>query len=156
MQRITCKFGGTSLADAANIKIMQSIVDENPARRWIVPSAPGKRFPEDKKITDLLYAWHSIASQGFDSSEPKRIIQERFEALAQELAIDFDVAPHIEEIEARIGEEHIIDYMASRGEYLNGRLIAVLLDAEFVDPANYIRFKSGGDLDPVTYDLLGE
>ena len=156
MQRITCKFGGTSLADAANIKVMQSIVEENPARRWVVPSAPGKRFPEDKKITDLLYAWYSIASQGFDSSEPKRIIQERFETLARELAIDFDIVPHIDEIEARIGEENILDYMASRGEYLNGRLIAVLLDAEFVDPADHIRFKSGGDLDPVTYDSLGE
>lgn len=155
MQKITCKFGGTSLADAANIRIMQSIVEEDPARRFVVPSAPGKRFDKDRKVTDLLYAWHSIASQGLDASEPKGIIQERFEELARELGVDFDVVPFIEEIEAQLSEEHAVDFMASRGEFLNGQLIAALLGAEFVDPADYIKFKANGTFDPATYELLG-
>ncbi len=156
MQKITCKFGGTSLADAANIRIMQSIVEEDPARAFVVPSAPGKRFDKDRKVTDLLYAWHSIASQGLDASEPKGIIQERFEALARELGIEFDVVPFIEEIEAQLSEDNAVDFMASRGEFLNGQLIAALLGAEFVDPADYIKFKANGTFDPVTYELLGE
>ncbi len=156
MHKVTCKFGGTSLADAANIRIMQSIVLEDPARRFVVPSAPGKRFDTDRKVTDLLYAWHSIASQGLDASEPKRIIQERFDELARELKVDFDVTPHLAEIEAHLDKEDALDYMASRGEYLNGRLIATLLDAEFVDPADHIKFTQSGDFDEATYTSLGE
>lgn len=155
MRKVTCKFGGTSLADARNIREMASIVAEDPARRFVVPSAPGKRFDSDKKVTDLLYAWHAIASQGLDASEPRRIIQERFTGLADELEVDFDIAMHIEEIAAHVGDENGADYMASRGEYLNGRLIALLLNAEFVDPAECIRFTYGGELDPETYTLLG-
>ncbi len=82
MKKITCKFGGTSLADATNIRVMESIVKADPARRFVVPSAPGKRFDSDKKVTDLLYAWHGIAAQGLDPGEPKRIIRQRFEELA--------------------------------------------------------------------------
>lgn len=155
MQKITCKFGGTSLADAANIRIMQSIVEEDSARRFIVPSAPGKRFDKDRKVTDLLYAWHSIATQGLDASEPKGIIRERFEELAGELGVAFDVVPFIEEIEAQLGEDNAVDFMASRGEFLNGQLIAALLDAEFVDPADCIKFKNNGTFDPITYEVLG-
>ena len=156
MQKITCKFGGTSLADAANIRVMQSIVQENPARRFVVPSAPGKRFDDDKKVTDLLYAWHSIATQGLDASEPKKIIRTRFEELACALKVHFDVNPHLAEIEAHLAANGSVDYMASRGEYLNGQLIATLFDAEFVDPAEYIKFTAGGDLDPTTYAALKE
>ena len=85
MKRITCKFGGTSLADAACIREVLAIIRANPDRRFIVASAPGKRTPDDKKITDLLYAWHSIARQGLDASEPRRIIEMRFTELAREL-----------------------------------------------------------------------
>lgn len=156
MQKITCKFGGSSLAGAANIRAMQGIVDADPNRRFIVPSAPGKRHDGDRKVTDLLYAWHSIASQGLDASEPRSIIQERFEELAQALGVQFDVRPHLKEIEAQLAENQAADYMASRGEYLNGLLIAELLGAEFVDPAECIRFTAGGELDPATYEILGE
>jgi len=155
VRKVTCKFGGTSLADAQNIRTMESIVRDDPHRRFIVPSAPGKRFDKDKKITDLLYAWHAIASQGLDASEPRRIIQERFTELARDLGVEFDVARQMDEIAEHVGDENGVDYMASRGEYLNGRLIALLLNADFVDPADYIRFTLSGDLDPETYTLLG-
>src|SRR5690606_8216311 len=110
---ITCKFGGTSLADAANIRIMQSIVEENPERRFVVPSAPGKRHDGDRKITDLLYAWHSIVTQGLDPAEPRRIISERFNSLAQDLGVAFDFEPHLEEIETRLASGDSVDFMAS-------------------------------------------
>ncbi len=155
MKRITCKFGGTSLADAACIRGVLAIIRANPDRRFIVASAPGKRTPEDKKITDLLYAWHSIARQGLDASEPRRIIEARFTELARELGVQFDIDRHLREIAASAGEYEAPDYMASRGEYLNSRLIAEVLGAEFVEPAECIKFKSSGELDPATYDLLG-
>ena len=156
MSAITCKFGGSSLADAACIRTAQQIIQANPKRRYIVPSAPGKRDAGDKKITDLLYAWHNIAHEGLDASEPKRIIGERFSELAQELGVTFDIQKHLEEIAENVTKYKKPDYMASRGEYLNGRLMAELLQAKFVDPAEYIRFDGAGHLDPATYTVLGE
>lgn len=155
MNAITCKFGGTSLADADNIKIMESIVRADSRRRFVVPSAPGKRFDTDKKVTDLLYAWHGIAAQGLDPAEPKRIIRQRFEELAAGLGVQVNIAGLLDEIEANAAAGASSDYMASRGEFLNGKLVAALLGAEFVDPAECIRFTAGGDFDPATYELLG-
>lgn len=156
MERITCKFGGSSLADAACIRQVIDIIRANPARKYIVPSAPGKRTAEEKKITDLLYAWHSMARQGLDPAEPKGIIEERFSSLARELGVSFDVQPCLEEIAKHAAEDEAPDYMASRGEYLNGRLIAEALGATFVDPAECILFKKNGQLDPQSYELLAE
>ncbi len=155
MSRITCKFGGTSLADAACVRDVVAIIKSNPDRRFIVPSAPGKRTPDDKKITDLLYAWHGIARQGLDASEPKKMIEDRFLELARELGVSFDIAPLLEEIGAQAGAYEAPDFMASRGEYLNGRLVAEVLGAVFVDPAECVKFKSTGELDPASYELLG-
>lgn len=165
MSYITSKFGGTSLADAACIAQVRSILEANTDRRFIVPSAPGKRTPEDRKITDLLYAWHSIAQQGLDPAEPRGIIRERFSGLARALGVKFDIEALLDEIEAELLQQledarakdrvESADYMASRGEYLNGRLLAEVLDATFVDPAECILFDSAGRLDPISYELLG-
>ena len=155
MSGITCKFGGTSLASADAIRRAVEIIDANPERRFIVPSAPGKRTPDDKKITDLLYAWHSMARQGLDASEVSDLIAARFSELACQLGVTYDIDAHLAEIAEEIARHEKPDYMASRGEYLNGLLIAELLGATFVDPAEYIRFDSMGRLDEASYDLLG-
>lgn len=154
MASITCKFGGSSLADTAAIQRAVDIINANPDRRFIVPSAPGKRNPEDKKVTDLLYAWHTIASEGFDPKEPRGIVQARFEELAQSLGVELDVAFYINEIDEQLKVDSSPDFMASRGEYLNGRLIAALLDATFVDPADYIKFNETGDFLESSYEGL--
>jgi aspartate kinase len=153
---ITCKFGGSSLADAECIRRAVDIIHENPERRFIVPSAPGKRGPDDQKITDLLYAWHSMALQGLDASEPARIIGERFRELAAALGVAFDVAAHLDQIACEVRRYETPDYMASRGEYLNGQLLAEVLGAAFVDPAHFIKFDRMGRLVPATYGLLSE
>lgn len=155
MQFITCKFGGSSLADASCIRNAVSIIKSNTSRRYIVPSAPGKRHGEDKKITDLLYAWHGMARQGLDASEPRNIIEERFGSFAHELGVTFDIRACLDEIAQCAGRDKTPDYMASRGEYLNGRLLAEVLEAVFVDPAECILFKENGKLDPDTYERLG-
>ncbi|MBM3289070.1 MAG: aspartate kinase [Candidatus Hydrogenedentes bacterium] len=156
MGAITCKFGGTSLADAACYRGVVDIVRSNPDRRFIVPSAPGKRKPEDKKITDLLYAWHGLLKQDLDPSQPRGIIYQRFEELARALQVDFPIQDHLDRI-ARDAENCAEpDFLASRGEYLSGQLLARLLGATFVDPAECILFEDDGDLDPQTYDALGK
>ncbi|MBI2421668.1 MAG: aspartate kinase [Candidatus Hydrogenedentes bacterium] len=165
MSLVTCKFGGTSLADAENIRRVEKIIHAGANRRFIVPSAPGKRAPDDRKITDLLYAWHGIAVQGLDPSEPRELIADRFEGLARDLGVRFDTTAHFAAIDASLakaletapdGTRPTADFLASRGEFLNGCILAELLGATFVDPAECIRFTVGGDLDPVTYELFSK
>ncbi len=156
MGAITCKFGGTSLADAKAFRAVAEIVKSNPDRRFIVPSAPGKRKPDDKKITDLLYAWHGLVKQDLDPVQPRTIIAKRFEELAKELNIEFNVQDHLEHIANEAANYAEPDYLASRGEYLSGQHLSRLLGATFVDPAQCILFEDDGDLDPQTYDLLGD
>lgn len=155
MSGITCKFGGTSLADAQCIRQVEAIIRSNPSRRFVVPSAPGKRHRDDKKITDLLYAWHGLLMQELDPSQPAAMIEERFTELARDLGVNFDVARYMNEIGEKAAGIAEPDYMASRGEYLNGRLLAEYLGATFVDPAECIKFDMEGSVDPVTYELLG-
>ncbi|MDX9973770.1 MAG: aspartate kinase [FCB group bacterium] len=156
MSGITCKFGGTSLADASCIRQVEAIIRSNPERRFIVPSAPGKRNKEDRKITDLLYAWHGLIAQGLDPSQPAGIIGERFRELAADLGVKFNIESCLEEITMMGACADTPDYMASRGEYLNGLLMAEFLGATFVDPAECIKFDLEGAIDPVTYELLGQ
>ncbi len=156
MGDLVCKFGGTSLADAACIRRAEAIIRSDERRRFVVPSAPGKRFADDRKITDLLYAWHSIASQGLDASEPRNLVKQRYEELVRDLDIDLDIASLIASIEAEAATLPIPDFMASRGEYLNGRIMAVLLGATFVDPAEAIRFNEEGQLDEHSYEALSD
>lgn len=156
MSAITAKFGGSSLADAENIRRAIAIIDADSNRRFIVPSAPGKRHAKDIKITDLLYTWHSVGRQGLDPGQARDLIAERYRDLARDLGVDIDIDHHIATIEAEGLEHAAPDYMASRGEYLNGLLISAAMGAKFVDPAGLIRFDAQGLLDPVSYELLGE
>ncbi len=156
MSSITCKFGGSSLADAECIRRVKEIIESDSERRFIVVSAPGKRTRDDKKITDLLYAWHGLAKQGLDASQPADMVAQRFIELAEALEVQFDVRGHLAEISEAVVGQREADFMASRGEYLNGRLVSELLGATFIEPAECIKFDEEGALDPTTYDLLAE
>jgi len=153
---ITCKFGGTSLADVDQVRRAADIVGAKAERRFIVPSAPGKRTPEDRKITDLLYTWYSIARQGLSVSEVESIIAERFQQLANGLGVQINLDEELAAIAKHAAAFETADFMASRGEYLNGRLLAAYLGAEFVDPVEVIRFDAEGNLDHATYDGLAQ
>lgn len=154
MSGITCKFGGTSLADAAAIRNVESIIRQDNERRFIVPSAPGKRTPEDRKITDLFYTWHRLVREGLDASEPADIVAGRFRDLANDLNLGFDVDGHLDEIKRDADKSESPDFMASRGEYLMGKLLAEFLGAAFIDPSECIVVGSGGSIDPQSYGLL--
>ncbi|MBQ7561687.1 MAG: aspartate kinase [Synergistaceae bacterium] len=151
---MTAKFGGTSLADASQIKKAAAIIKANPSRRFVVASAPGKRFTDDIKITDLLYKAHAqyINNEDFDGTLTQ--ISERFAAIIQDLAINFDISSEINAIKANISSR---DYLASRGEYINSKIIAKFLGWEFVDASEVIFFNESGFLDESkTFYIMGE
>ncbi len=160
---IVSKFGGSSLASATQIRKACAIVKADPRRRFVVPSAPGKRDEQDRKVTDLLYACHDATIQSDESSfaEAFGLIRDRFQEIARELNIGVELASWLAEVEAGIRGEaaagHGPDFAASRGEYLNGRLLAEALGFAFVDAAEVIVFDAKGRLDEsTTYATLGD
>ena len=154
MKKIACKFGGSSVADAAQIEKVVSIVRSDERRCFVVPSAPGKRFEDDTKITDLLYLCYELVRQNVDFSEPFDKISARYLDLSKALGVSIDMGELLAEVESRIAEGAGRDYVASRGEYLCGRILADVLGAAFVDPAEAILFRSDGRLDGDSYSRL--
>ena len=116
MKKIVCKFGGSSVADAEQIEKVVSIVQSDDRRRFVVPSAPGKRADGDTKITDLLYLCHELARQTIDFSEAFDKIRTRFLDLATALGLSFDMDAALDEIGRLIKEGAGRDCVASRGE----------------------------------------
>lgn len=141
------KFGGTSLADASQICKVKAIVEADKERRYVVPSAPGKRTPDDKKVTDLLYLCHATAKQHVPFEEVFDIIADRYLQIVADLELKLDLKPHLREIQKNIAGGASADYTASRGEYLNGLIMADLLGCEFIDAAEVIFFDDKGRFD---------
>ena len=142
------KFGGSSLADAGQFKKVKAIMQADSERLFLVPSAPGKRTYKDEKITDMLYACADRAAKGTPFRDIFDRIAERYVDIAFELSIKFDLVPHLEEVYSRIFAGEGADYAASRGEYLNGLLVAQYLGFTFIDPAQMVRFDQKGRFDP--------
>lgn len=151
---IVCKFGGSSVADAVQISKTQAIVKANPDRRIVVVSAPGKRDKEDDKITDLLYKCHNLASNGKDITAVWDKIRNRYLQIATVLDITSDLKEELITIKSRLMDKCSSDYAASRGEYLNAKLISLYFGFEFIDSAKVIRIGEQGEILPETYDLI--
>lgn len=156
MTRMVCKFGGTSLADAKQFQKVKAIIRGDRRRTVIVPSAPGKRNPQDVKLTDLLYLCQHTAAVGSDFSPVFERIANRFLEIEKDLKISARMKEHLDQLRAEIAKGVSKDFIASRGEYLNGLLMAAYLDGEFVDPRDYIKITHLGGIDPETYSLLGK
>lgn len=151
------KFGGSSLADAQQFKKVRGIVLADPERRFVVPSAPGKRFDGDDKVTDMLYACQSLAQKGESFDGVFDRIAERFTGIESELGLSTDIAGHLEWIRKEIANGATADYAASRGEFLNGILLAEYLGFEFVDAKDLVRFdEKGVFLAEYTNEVAGE
>ena len=153
---IVAKFGGSSVADADQIRKIAAIVAADKRRRFVVVSAPGKRTGKDKKITDLLYLCHSLGEQGLDASAPFAIIKERYLGIASELGVP-GAWEWLRDIGQQIAAGAAKDWVASRGEYLSARIVAEFLGAQFIDAAECgIRFGSDGRFHPgETYGRMG-
>ncbi len=141
---IVAKFGGSSLADGNQFKKVKNIVFSDSERKYIIPSAPGKRDPKDDKVTDLLYACHDAAKAGKAFRHILDRIRVRYEEIAEEIGVQFDFGPDFEAIAAELAKGTTRDYIASRGEFLNGKLLAAYLEYPFVDAARVIRFDANG------------
>ncbi len=150
------KFGGTSLASAEAFKKVKAIVLSDPSRRFVIPSAPGRRCPEDEKVTDLLYQCHERVSAGVSFDDLFVKIKERYQVIVSGLELDLNLEPWLDEIYAQLPKESEPDYAASRGEFLNGVILAAYLGFDFVDPQEMIRFNEHGFLDlKLTEELVG-
>lgn len=155
MKNIVCKFGGTSMATAQVIRQCAEIIKSDSQRKFIVVSAPGKRFSGDAKITDLLYAAYAEKATSVSSLKSLAIIKERFIEIEKDLGLDIGIGAEIDEIEKNIFSSTSADYAASRGEYLSARLVAAFLGFRFVDAADIIKFRSDGSFDgETTNDLV--
>lgn len=148
MKPVVCKFGGSSLADGTNIMRVCEILNANPARKYVVVSAPGKRYSGDIKVTDLLYACYREAQEGGDCSQTFAKIRKRFTSIVEELGMDsFDIKSILDATEQEIDERKSADFTASRGEYLNARIIAAKLGHAFIDAKDIIFFDEKGAFD---------
>lgn len=138
------KFGGSSLASAEQFKKVKNIILSEEERRFVVPSAPGKRFSDDIKVTDLLYRCHGEAKVGTDFTHTLDTIKSRYEEIIRGLDLDLSLDDEIAVIAENLKKGTSIDYIASRGEYLNGIVLAKCLGYEFIDSAEVILFDENG------------
>ena len=144
------KFGGSSLCDAEHFRMAAKIIRSDESRRYVVPSAPGKRFPGDTKITDMLYEFHRMARDHAPSEEIDAYfdkICERYYGIINDLGLDFDISHEMLYIKNSILGRSGRDYAASRGEYLSGLILAKYLGYDFIDAENVIYFTDTGAFD---------
>lgn len=154
---VVCKFGGSSVADASQIKKVKAILESDEKRAVAVVSAPGKRNKEDEKITDLLYKCNGLVQQGQSCKPVFAKIQKRFLDIASELNIvTKELEEVLDEVRRNIDAGRGADYAASRGEYLSARLISQAMGWEFLDSESVIVINNDSTVNPSSYDNLKE
>ncbi len=151
------KFGGSSLADAGQFRRVKEILLLNPERKFVVPSAPGRRFKDDDKVTDLLYRCFRLAQAGESIDECFAKIAGRYQEIIDGLGLDLDLTAELEAARLKIIQDVNPDYAASRGEYFNGIILAHYMGWDFIDAAKVIKFDKHGRFAPEwTNDILSE
>lgn len=141
------KFGGSSLASAEQFQKVGSIICGDEERRFVVPSAPGKRYRDDTKVTDMLYDCYRSAEEGKDFKDQLDAIQARYQEIIDGLSLKTSLDGEFAAIKKNFKEKAGSNYAASRGEYLNGVLMADYLGYEFIDAADVISFDENGEFD---------
>lgn len=141
------KFGGSSLASAEQFKKVGNIIRAEESRRFVVPSAPGKRFSDDTKVTDMLYKCYDEAEAGKNFDKQLKAIEERYNEIIKGLGLKLSLKEQFEIIRKNFEAKAGTDYAASRGEYLNGIIMANYLGYEFIDAASVICFDANGEFD---------
>lgn len=141
------KFGGSSLASAEQFKKVGNIIRAEESRRFVVPSAPGKRFSDDTKVTDMLYKCYAEAEAGKNFDKQLKAIEERYNEIIKGLGLKLSLKEQFETIRRNFEAKAGTDYAASRGEYLNGIIMANYLGYEFIDAASVICFDANGEFD---------
>ena len=151
------KFGGSSLADAEHFRKVRDIVLSDPDIRYVVPSAPGKRFKADTKVTDMLYQCHRLVERNQSHEEVFQKIIERYMDIYNALGLDFDFYGLLLTTGDEIRRQKNPDYAASRGEYLNGVLLSKYLGWDFIDAKDVVKFdRTGVFASEWTNEIMGE
>jgi len=159
MNRIVCKFGGSSVADAVQFRKIKDILDGNLERKIIVVSAPGKRNQQEAKLTDLLYSAYDLAKTNLDFSEPWKLIKNRFLEITEGLSIRSTIREELDELAETMknqANEITADFVASRGEYLCAKIMSEFLGAKFVDAYPIIQFDNQYRVTQQSLDALAE
>lgn len=138
------KFGGSSVSDAIQLAKVKKIVESDPDRRFVVVSAPGKRFNEDNKITDLLYLCKTHIDHNVPYDQVFQVICDRYVAIEFNLGVNVNLQKQFDEINQNLKAGASEDYIASRGEYLNALLTAAYLGYDFIDTAGLVQFDAKG------------
>ena len=138
------KFGGSSVADALQIEKIRKIIEDDGEIKYVVVSAPGKRFSEDSKITDLLYLCKTHIEHKIPYQQIFQVVRDRFMAVRVNLDVDVNLDREFDEIKKNLEDGASADYIASRGEYLNAMIIAAYLGYDFVDAAKMVKFDEKG------------
>ena len=155
MNTIVTKFGGSSLADANQFRKVKGIISSNTNRKVVIPSAPGKRNSKDFKITDLLYLCHAHIESSIPLDDVFNLVSNRYKDIVSDLNLTLDIDFYLNKIKEDLENGASKDYAASRGEYLNGIILANYLDFEFVDAKDVILFNKYGCVDTeATYSKL--
>jgi aspartate kinase len=144
------KFGGSSLADAEHFRQVAEIVHADKDRRYVVASAPGKRYASDVKVTDMLYRCYEMVRARENIDEYYEQIKKRYNDIIADLGLDFDISGELEYVKNAMLHASGRDYAASRGEYLNSLILAKFLGFSFIDAENVICFKENGQFDAET------
>lgn len=151
------KFGGSSVADAIQLAKVKSIIEADDSRKYVVVSAPGKRFDGDSKITDLLYLCNTHIEHNVPCDQIFQVVVDRYKAMEMSLGVQVGLDEEFAEIRQKLEAGEGADYIASRGEYLNAKLTAAYLGMDFVDAAGLVRFSEKGRfLDEETDQALAE
>lgn len=141
------KFGGTSMADAKSIRQVAEIIKQDKERRYVVVSAPGKRFSQDHKVTDMLYAcYHDMQINGECKATFDKI-RERFKGIVEDLGLGLDINSYLDKVEEEMLKYNSAEFCASRGEYLSAVITAEVLGYEFIDAKDVMIFDANGDFD---------
>lgn len=141
------KFGGSSLSDGAQFAKVKNIIEQDPSRRVVVVSAPGRRTSDDNKVTDLLYLVKAHIKYDVSYDSIFEMIEQRYMDIRSECGLSLDLDQEFEIIRSKLSNNISMDYLASRGEFLNAKLMAEYLGYQFVDSADLISFKYNGDVD---------
>lgn len=152
MSIIVTKFGGSSLADASQFKKVKDIITADPNRRYVVPSAPGKRNSKDTKVTDLLYLCHAHAEAGISLDDVFKYVEDRYQGIIDDLGLNFDIKENLNIVKKDLENGASREYAASRGEYLNGLVLANYLGYQFVDAKEVMVFTEDGTLNSEATD----
>lgn len=151
------KFGGSSLASAEQFAKVGKIIQSDKERRYVIPSAPGKRNAKDTKVTDMLYACYELVEAEKEFRIPLMKIKDRYDTIINGLNLKMSLEEEFHKISENFKNRAGVDYAASRGEYLNGIIMANYLGFTFVDPAEAIFFDENGNFDAYkTNEILGK